>query len=387
MTPIERYRALVRAEKLKPDAAQAKAAEHLDRLYHALQDYRSRGTGWFNFGRRQEPRGVYLFGDVGRGKSALMDLFFGSVEGLRKRRVHFNDFMAETHRFIHEWRTLQPPEKRARPEYVRGAGEDPIAPAAKRIASEAKLLCFDEFQVTDVADAMILGRLFEKLLELGEVIVLTSNAEPDALYEGGLNRQLFVPFIAMIKQRFDVVELNGPLDYRLDRMAGLHIYNTPLGAGADRAMNEAWQKLTDAPRGEPLVIEVLGHSLIVPEAAGGVARFSFDTLCGKPLGPADYLALADRFHTLLIDHIPQLGAERSNEARRLTLLIDTLYDRRVRVICSAAARPEQLYKTGDNAVAFRRAASRLLEMQSVDYLTAGGPVSSAACVRVADSRR
>jgi cell division protein ZapE len=274
-----------------------------------------------------------------------------------------------------------------RPEYVRGAGEDPIAPAAKRIASEAKLLCFDEFQVTDVADAMILGRLFDKLLELGEVIVLTSNAEPDALYEGGLNRQLFVPFIAMIKQRFDVVELNGPLDYRLDRMAGLHIYNTPLDAGADRAMNEAWQKLTDAPRGEPLVIEVLGHRLIVPEAAGGVARFSFDTLCGKPLGPADYLALADRFHTLLIDHIPQLGAERSDEARRLTLLIDTLYDRRVRVICSAAARPEQLYKTGDNAVAFRRAASRLLEMQSVDYLTAGGPVSSATCVRVADSRR
>jgi cell division protein ZapE len=152
-------------------------------------------------------------------------------------------------------------------------------------------------------------------------------------------------------------------------------------------MNEAWQKLTDAPRGEPLVIEVLGHSLVVPEAAGGVARFSFDTLCGKPLGPADYLALADHFHTLLIDHIPQLGAERSDEARRLTLLIDTLYDRRVRVICSAAARPEQLYKTGDNAVAFRRAASRLLEMQSVDYLTAGGPVSSAACVRVADSRR
>jgi cell division protein ZapE len=371
MTPIERYRALLGAEKLKPDAAQAKAAERLDGLYHALKDYRPRSAGWFHFGRQRAPRGLYLFGDVGRGKSALMDLFFASVENLRKRRVHFNDFMAETHRFIHEWRTLAPQEKRARPEYARGSGEDPIAPAARRIASEAALLCFDEFQVTDVADAMILGRLFEKLLELGEVIVVTSNTEPDRLYEGGLNRQLFLPFIAMIKQHFDAVELNGPLDYRLDHMAGLHIYNTPLGAGADRAMDEAWQKLTDTKRGEPLVIEVLGHKLIVPEAAGGVARFGFEALCGNPLGPADYLALAARFHTMLIDHIPQLGPEQSNEARRFTLLIDTLYDRGVHVICSAATRPEQLYTTGDNAVAFRRAASRLLEMQSVDYLTAG----------------
>jgi cell division protein ZapE len=370
MTPIERYRALLGAGKLRADAAQAKAAERLDGLYHALTDYRPRG-GWFHFGKRRAPSGLYIFGDVGRGKSALMDLFFGSVENLRKRRVHFNEFMAETHRFIHEWRSLTAREKRARPEHVRGAGEDPISPAAKRIASEATLLCFDEFQATDVADAMILGRLFEKLLELGEVIVLTSNSEPERLYEGGLNRQLFLPFIEMIKQRFEVVELNGPLDYRLDRMAGLHIYNTPLGAGADRAMEEAWQKLTERKRGEPLVIEVLGHKLIVPQAVGGVARFSFEALCVNALGPADYLALAARFHTILIDHIPQLGPERSNEARRLTLLIDTLYDRRVRVICSAATRPEQLYITGDNAVAFRRAASRLLEMQSVDYLTAG----------------
>jgi len=370
MTPIEQYRALLRAGKLKPDAAQAKAAEHLDRLYHALQAYRPRGAGWFHFGRQQIPRGLYIFGDVGRGKSALMDLFFESVEGVRKRRVHFNEFMAETHRFIHEWRTLPAAQTRARPEYVRGAGEDPIAPAAKRIASEAPLLCFDEFQVTDVADAMILGRLFERLLASGEVIVVTSNTEPDRLYEGGLNRQIFLPFIAMIKAHFDVMELNGPLDYRLDRMAGLHIYNMPLGAGADRAMDEAWQRLTDTQRGCPLVIDVLGRRLIVPEAADGVARFNFEALCGKPLGPADYLALADSFHTILIDHIPQLGAENSDEARRLTLLIDTLYDRHVRVICSAAARPEQLYMTGDNAVAFRRAASRLLEMQSVDYLTA-----------------
>jgi len=370
MTPIERYRALLGAGKLRPDAAQATAAERLDGLYNALTDYRPR-VGWFHFGKRPAPRSLYIFGDVGRGKSALMDLFFDSVENLRKRRVHFNEFMAETHRFIHGWRSLTAREKRSRPEYVRAAGEDPIAPAAKRIASEATLLCFDEFQVTDVADAMILGRLFEKLLELGEVIVLTSNSEPERLYEGGLNRQLFLPFIEKIKEHFEVVELNGPLDYRLDRMAGLHIYNTPLGPGADRAMDEAWQKLTECKRGAPLVIEVLGHKLAVPQAVGGVARFSFEALCGNPLGPADYLALAARFHTILIDHIPQLGPEQSDEARRLTLLIDTLYDRRVRVICSAATRPEQLYKAGDNAVAFRRAASRLLEMQSVDYLTAG----------------
>ena len=376
MTPIERYRGLLAAGKLKPDAAQAEAAERLDRLYHALEEYRPRRARWFHFGRPQAPRGLYIFGDVGRGKSALMDLFYESAGGLRKRRVHFNEFMAETHRFIHEWRTLPAPQKRARPEYVRNAGEDVVAPAAKRIASEATLLCFDEFQVTDVADAMILGRLFEKLLERGEVIVATSNTEPDQLYEGGLNRQLFLPFIAMIKEHFDVVELNGPLDYRLDRMAGLHIYNMPLGAAADRAMDEAWRKLTDTTRGESLVIDVLGHRLSVPEAADGVARFSFDALCGKPLGPADYLALADHFHTILIDHIPQLGAERPDEARRLTVLIDTLYDRHVRVLCSAAARPEQLYVAGDNAVAFRRAASRLLEMQSVDYLTAGAGISS-----------
>jgi cell division protein ZapE len=380
VTPLERYRALLECGALKPDAAQERAAEKLNQLYCALQTWRPRGLRLFGYGawRRKPPKGVYIFGDVGRGKSALMDLFFENVPLPAKRRVHFNEFMAETHGFIHAWRNLSAGEKKARPEYVRGAGDDPIAPAAKRIASSATLLCLDEFQVTDVADAMILGRLFEKLLDRGTVSVLTSNTAPDQLYEGGINRELFLPFIAMIQQHFDIVELTGALDYRLNRMAGLHIYNTPLGPKADRAMDAAWQKLTDGQSGESVTIDVLGHKVGVPEAVEGVARFSFDALCGASLGPSDYLAIADRFHTILIDHIPQMGPEKSNEARRFTLLIDTLYDRRIKVICSAATRPELLYVSGDNAAPFRRTASRLLEMQSVDYLLAAKPNLAAA---------
>lgn len=380
MTPLERYRALLNSGALKPDPAQQRAAEKLNRLYDALQTWRPLRARLFGFGMRQQadPRSIYIFGDVGRGKSALMDLFFESVALPAKRRVHFNEFMAETLAFIHAWRNLSPAERRGRPEYVRRAGEDPIAPAAKRIASSATLLCLDEFQVTDVADAMILGRLFEKLLERGTVAVLTSNTAPDQLYEGGINRELFLPFIAMIQQQFEIVELTGALDYRLSHMAGLHIYNTPLGLGADRAMDRAWQKLTERHSGETVAIEVLGRKLVVPNAADGVARFSFDALCGSALGTSDYLAIADLFHTVLIDHVPQLGPEKSNEARRLTLMIDTFYDRRIKVICSAAARPELLYISGDNAAAFRRAASRLLEMQSTDYLlSAKQPLTTA----------
>ncbi|HEX5281523.1 MAG TPA: cell division protein ZapE [Micropepsaceae bacterium] len=370
MTPVERYRALLNSGALKPDPAQANAAEILNKLHHELQTWRPARPLLFGMGLRKRiaPKGIYVFGDVGRGKSALMDLFFQSVEGPGKRRIHFNEFMADTHGFIHSWRSLSPAEKKRRPEYVRGAGEDPIAPAARRIASSATLLCLDEFQVTDVADAMILGRLFEKLLEYGAVSVVTSNSPPDGLYERGINRELFLPFIAMIQQHFEIVELTGALDYRLNRMAGLHIYNTPLGPGADRAMDEAWQKLTDGQPGESLDIEILGRKFEVPKVAEGVARFSFDEVCGAALGPPDYLAIADHFHAVLIDQIPQMGPEKSNEARRFTWLIDTLYDRRIKVICSAAARPELLYVRGDNVAPFRRTASRLLEMQSVDYL-------------------
>jgi cell division protein ZapE len=374
-SPIERYRARLNAGQLQPDKAQARAAHALDSLYRALKVYRpsSRRIFGFRFGGSESdpPKGLYIHGDVGRGKSALMDMFYESAPTARRRRVHFNQFMTETHQRIHEWRNLSQRERSRRPEFVREAEDDPIAPVAKRILSEATLLCLDEFQVNDVADAMILGRLFEKLLASGVIIVLTSNTAPDDLYAGGLNRQLFLPFIALIKDRLEMVELNGPRDYRLEAMAGVTVYNTPLGPEADAAMDAAWRRLTDNATPEPVTLEILERKILVPQAAGGVARFSFDALCGDALGAADYLALAQNFHTLLIDRIPRLGPEQSNEARRFTLLIDTLYDEKVKLVCSAASPPQELYTDGENAQAFRRAASRLMEMQSDDYLRLG----------------
>jgi cell division protein ZapE len=288
----------------------------------------------------------------------LMDLFFETARVRAKTRVHFNAFMVRTHARIHAERQS-------------GQSDDPIPPVARAIAAEATLLCFDEFQVSDVADAMILGRLFEQLFELGVVIVATSNTAPQKLYEGGLNRQLFLPFIALIQNRLEVLNLDGAVDYRLHRMAGMTVYLTPLGPDTDRAMDEDWHKLTDEDRGEPMDLTVLGRKLPVPQAAGGVARFSFDDLCVAARAAADYLAIAEAFHTVMIDHIPVMGPEQRNEARRFVLLIDTLYDEGVKLICSAAAAPEALYTGGDGADAFRRTASRLAEMQSVGYLTRG----------------
>jgi cell division protein ZapE len=374
-TPIERYRALLFAGKLQSDTAQARAAGALESLYRALKTYRGPGRGLFGFSfgasAGQAPKGLYIYGDVGRGKSVLMDLFFAAAPTARKRRIHFNAFMAQTHSRIHEWRNLPQSEKARRAEFVREAGDDPIAPVAKRIVLDSVLLCLDEFQVMDVADAMILGRLFEKLFAYGAIIVLTSNTEPDRLYEGGLNRALFLPFIAMIEDRLETIELNGPRDYRRGRMAGLNVYITPLGPAADASMDAAWRRLTDTQEGEPLTLEFLQRKLIVPQAAFGVARFSFEALCGEALGAADYVELARHFHTILIDRIPLLGPEQANEARRFTLLIDTLYDEKVKLVCSAAAPPGELYVEGDNAPAFRRAVSRLMEMQSADYLRLG----------------
>ena len=350
---LQRYRALLASGELAPDVAQEKATAHLQALEAALREYFPRGL----FSRAELPMGVYLWGDVGRGKSMLMDLFFSRVPLRAKRRVHFNAFMVETHARIHEAR-------------LRGA-DDPIAAVAKRIADEAVLLCFDEFQVTDVADAMILGRLFERLFELGVVVVATSNTPPRRLYEGGLNRQLFRPFIALIERKLDVVELNGPMDYRLQRLAQLDTYVTPLCSEADSKMDAAWQRLTDTQHGASQMLAVLGRKLRVPQAAKGVARFTFDDLCGQPLAAPDYLEIARHFHTLLIDRIPVLSPPDRNEARRFILLIDTLYDKQVKLVCSAAALPEQLYPTGDGAEAFRRTASRLHEMQSAEYLALG----------------
>jgi len=375
VTPLllDQYRSLVQSGELQPDASQARAAAVLDTLSRRLKHQPPGRRRWFaRAAAAAEPssQGVYLYGDVGRGKSFLMDLFFDNVSVKKKRRVHFNAFMLETHQRLHEWRNLSDQERQDRAEFVQDAGDDPIAPVAKRIISEAGLLAFDEFQVTDVADAMILGRLFQKLFALGGVIVATSNTPPDRLYEGGLNRSLFLPFIAEMKQRLEIVELNGPRDYRLNRMDGMNVYITPLNEAADAAMDAAWNRMTDA-KGSQISLDVLQRKLLVPKAAKGVARFSFDALCGQALGTADYLALARTFHTLFIDRIPRLGPEAHDEARRFTLLIDTLYDEKVKLVCSAAAPPAELYVGENGEDWFKRAASRLVEMQSADYLRLG----------------
>ncbi len=355
MTLANRYQRAVAHGELKADAGQAAALARLAQLNGELKSYSPRGFSLF---RRPIPKGLYIWGDVGRGKSMLMDMFFAETKIKRKRRAHFNAFMVQTHARIHA-------ERR------KGHGEDPILLVARLIADEATLLCFDEFQVTDIADAMILGRLFEQLWSMGVIVVATSNTPPERLYEGGLNRQLFQPFIALIQNRLDVIALNGPTDYRLQRMSGIKVYLTPLGPAADAAMDMAWRRLTDVERGVPMTLDVLGRAVRVPQSAKGVARFSFADLCEQPLAAADYLAIAQEFHTVLIDHIPQMTAGQRNEARRFTLLIDTLYDEGTKLVCSAAEPPDRLYMQGDGTDAFRRTVSRLSEMQSEDYLKRG----------------
>lgn len=363
MNLLDAYRQAVAAGELKPDPAQANAAARLDALAAALA-----ARPRFSLFRKttdDAPRGLYIWGDVGRGKTLLMDFFFEEAAVAKKRRAHFNRFMVEVHARIHAMRTEASHERQ------RAGSADPIPVIARALAMEARLLCFDEFQVTDVADAMILGRLFEALFAEGVTIVATSNTPPDRLYEGGLNRQLFLPFIAEIQQRLEVVELNGPTDYRLQRLSGMKVYLTPLGPEADAGMDAAWARLTGGKPGKPASLTVLGRQVTVPRAARGVARFDFRDLCAQPLAAADYLAVAQEFHTLLLDRIPLLTPEMRNEARRFTLLVDTLYDEGVKLVCSAAAPPDALYPQGSGADAFRRTASRLAEMQSDDYLRKG----------------
>jgi cell division protein ZapE len=351
---LDQYRRAVTKGELRADAAQENAVRRLNDLSRALT--KKRGFSWFR--KTEVPRGLYLWGDVGRGKTLLMDFFFEETSIPKKRRAHFNSFMVDVHARIHA-------------ERQKAGSADPISVIARTLAEEAPLLCFDEFQVTDVADAMILGRLFDRLFAEGVTIVATSNTSPDRLYEGGLNRQLFLPFIAEIQRRLEVVELNGPTDYRLQRISGLNVYLTPLGPKADAAMDAAWERLTDCKRGKPASLMVLGRKVPVPQAARHVARFAFSDLCAQPLAAADFLAVAQEFHTLLLDHIPLLSPEMRNEARRFILLIDTLYDEGVKLVCSAAAPPDGLYPAGDGADAFRRTVSRLAEMQSEDYLKRG----------------
>lgn len=371
MGPLKRYEALVDYGELHPDAAQAQAAERLQLLFAELKHYHPGRTQGFLglFGSKVvPPRGLYIHGGVGRGKSMLMDLFFETTHFTPKRRVHFHAFMLETHGLINEWRKMDVRSRAKHPNYIKEAGDDPIAPVARGIARDAKLLCFDEFQVSDIADAMILSRLFEALFAEGVVVVATSNRAPDALYEGGLNRQLFLPFIALLKDRLEVLELVSLQDYRLNRVAGEPVYHSPLGTEADFHMDDMWRRLTDCEKGHIHKIKVQGRVLKVPQAAMGCSRFSFADLAEKPLGAADYLAIATAYHTVFVDHIPQMNKDKRNEAKRFVTLIDALYESRVKLICSAAVEPESLYEQGDGAFEFGRTVSRLEEMQSEDYL-------------------
>jgi cell division protein ZapE len=366
--PLPRYRELVAAGALQADPAQEAAAERLQTLCEALTAPRTLFS--FLTPKRVPPRGVYLWGAVGRGKSLLMDVFFNNTDVGPKRRVHFHEFMAETHERIAAWRGADLDSRRHHPAVNRKSPDDPMPPVAFDIAKEARLLCFDEFQVTDIADAMILGRLFEALFAQDVVVVATSNRPPDSLYEDGINRQLFLPFIALLKNRLDIVELKAARDYRLERLSGAPVYHAPLDAAAEVAMEAAWASYICGARERREELEVKGRKLAIGRAARAAARLTFAELCERPLGAADYIALARRYDTLFLDAVPKMGPDKRNEAKRFVTLIDAVYEARTKLVCSAAAEPQALYVEGDGAFEFARAASRLMEMRSADYLGA-----------------
>ncbi|MBR9824602.1 MAG: cell division protein ZapE [Alphaproteobacteria bacterium] len=376
-TPIELWRQRVAAGSLTADADQERAAQRLTDLSERLKSWKPGHKPLFGK-PKPAPKGLYLYGGVGRGKSMLMDLFYEEASTEPRRRVHFHEFMQDVHHRIGEWRGLKPGERKRRKEYVKGAGDDPIPPVARAISRQARLLCFDEFQVTDIADAMILGRLFEALFEEGIVVVATSNRHPDELYKDGINRQLFLPFIAFLKSKQELFELDSGTDYRLRQLEAAPVYYCPLDVDADMAMDDAWERLTQGAHPQSCHIEVNGRVLDIEREAAGVARFTFKELCAQPLGPADYLAIASRFHTVLVERTPKLSPDKRNEAKRFVTLIDALYEAKTKLVMSADAEPQDLYPDGDGAFEFERTASRLIEMRSHDYLAAERRVVDAA---------
>jgi cell division protein ZapE len=364
----EAYQAEIASGAIESDAAQAEVAEAYAALDQRLATYRpQRKQGLlgrlFGGGDKEEaPRGLYIHGEVGRGKTMLMDLFFQHSSVEHKRRAHFHEFMADVHERIYDYR-----QSIARGEIADG---DVIALTASAIFEESWLLCFDEFHVTDIADAMILGRLFAKLFELGTVVVATSNVAPDDLYKGGLNRSLFLPFIKQITDHMDVARLDARTDFRLEKLQSVQMWLTPADSAASAALDRAWSTMSGGAKCRPRDISIKGRILHVPCSAHGVARFSFADLCEKPLGASDYLRLAHDYHTILIDHIPVMDFSQRNAAKRFITLIDTLYDNAVKLMASADANPISLYLAteGNEAMEFKRTASRLIEMSSESYL-------------------
>lgn len=365
----EELKALAASGVLTPDAAQMDVARKLDHVLTCLKETKpakkASALGWLfarGSGKPRKIRGLYVHGSVGRGKTMLMDMFFKKAPVSKKRRAHFHEFMADVHNRIHEHR-----QKLKRGETKEA---DPVPPVAAALFNEAELLCFDEFSVTDITDAMILARLFTELFGLGCVLVATSNVAPDDLYRDGLNRGLFLPFISLLSENVDVVTLDSPTDYRMQKNANLHVYLTPIGAATDMAMDAAWRQVTEGETASPAELPMKGRSIHVPLAAGRAARFTFADLCEKPLGAPDYLAIAARFDAVFIDHVPQLGPERRNEVKRFINLVDALYDHTVRLYVSAASVPDDLLteRHGTEGFEFDRTVSRLFEMRSAEYL-------------------
>lgn len=368
--PIRKYYdAKVKDGRIERDAAQEKVIEHLDALCEELESYtpahKSAALGWL-FGSKSEseaPRGLYIWGGVGRGKSMLMDMFYDRAEIAKKRRVHFHAFMADVHHDIYKYRQA----------LKRGdvKGEDPIGPVAEGIVKSVTLLCFDEFTVTDIADAMILGRLFKSLFAHGVVVVATSNIKPHDLYKDGLNRDRFEPSIELIEKHMEVVELDARVDYRMQKLAGIETFHVPVGEEARSALDRVFKTLTGRDNGRVATVKVLGRSIEVPQSRGKIARFSFKELCEKPLGAQDYLAIAKRYHSVIVDDIPVLKASQRNEAKRFITLIDTFYESHIKFFASAEAEPDKLFEGEESdreTFEFERTVSRLNEMRSDDYM-------------------
>ena len=363
-----RYAAMVASGQIERDPAQERVIAKLEHVANQLieRELASKGSalGWL-FGRKAKPgpvRGLYVWGSVGRGKTMLMDLFFEAIPAKAKRRAHFHAFMADVHERVHAFR------QRIKSGEIKGA--DPVAPVAQEIAAEAHVLCFDELAVTDIADAMLLGRLFENLFAEGVTVVATSNRAPDELYKDGLNRSLFVPFIKMLEQKLEVVQLDARTDYRLEKLGGAEVYLTPDDAGAAAEMSAVFARLTGGVKAQPSHIRVKGRDVVLPVTAQGVVWTSFADLCDKPLGASDYLAIAHDFHTVLIANVPVMHQDSQSAAKRFINVIDVFYDNNVKTVISAAAPVQNLYKgtRGPEVFEFDRTVSRLIEMRSQEYL-------------------